>query len=839
MNKSIFFLIGFLIVFPTYSQVFWTEDFGTGCSQGQSANGFVSANGTWTVTNTGTNDPYANLWFVSAMEAGMGSGNCGDGCGNNASLTNRTLHVGNAAVTSFSIPADLGATYNAGGFCSNFSICVITDKRVESPTINCTGQSNITLSFEYMEEGEGTEDDASLWYFDGTNWTQISSLPKSNNASCNPQGKWTAFTITLPASANNNPNVKIGFRWVNDDDGNGADPSFAVDNITLSSAAPSGPTAIINASQTSICAGQCITFADASTGNPTSWNWTFNGGTPSSSTLQNPGSVCFNSPGTYNVTLQVSDGTNTDDTTIVITVNSCAGPTAIINASQTSICAGQCITFADASTGNPTSWNWTFNGGTPSSSTQQNPGSVCFNSPGTYNVTLQVSDGSNTDDTTIVITVNNCSSGPVANFSASQTTICASTCINFTDQSTGNPTSWQWLFPGGTPSSSTAQNPASICYYTPGSYDVTLIVSDGTNYDTLTLVNYIQVNDCRPQPNFSADKNYICKDSCINFTDLSTNNPTGWQWLFPGATPNVSTSQNPTNICYNDTGYFPVTLIATNSYGSDTLTIDSFIYVSACKPPIANFEIPKVCFYNGCVKFVSTSANQPTGWLWVFQGANPDTFTTPVADSPCWLNDTTGTFTIKLFVSNSFGVDSMIKTITIDTLPTVKGFSDTTIYAGATNPVNLYAVADFQGGQYFWSPKDLVDCYYCRSVYTQPEDTTMYIVKYINPYYCEAYDTVWVYVVKSYAIGVPSAFSPNGDGNNDVLYVRGYGITSMNFKIFNRYGQKIFESSNQEYGWDGTVNGKPEDPGVFVWMLDARTADGKRHVLKGNVTLIR
>lgn len=767
MKRSfIVFLAIFSFSVMLKAQVFWTEDFGTGCSQGQLASAYTGPNGTWTITNTGTNDAYADQWFVSAMEAGMGAGNCGDGCGNNPALTNRTLHAGNEAIMMFGIPADMGAAYNAGGplLCGS-GICTTTDRRAESPVINCSGKSNITLSFEYIEFGDGTNDNATLWYFDGTTWTQLADLNKTsccdgsgNTGVCDGatyvQGYWTTFTISLPASANNNPNVRIGFRWVNNNDGVGTDPSFAVDNIQLS--------------------------------------------TPSANPL-----------------------------------------TAIISASQTTICAGQCISFSDASTGSPTSWTWTFNGGTPASSTLQNPGNVCFNAPGSYNVTLLISNGINTDDTTIVVTVNNCSSGPVANFSASATTICASTCINFTDLSTGNPTSWNWQFPGGTPSSSSAQNPASVCYYTPGSYSVTLIVSDGTNSDTLTLSNYITVNDCRPTPNFQASANYICKDSCINFLDFSTGNPTSWLWQFPGAVPNTSTSQNPVGICYSDTGYHSVTLIASNQYGADTLTLDSFIYVSACRPPIANFSIPKKCFYNNCVKFQSTSYNQPTQWLWVFEGADPDTFTTPVADAPCWFNNITGTFTIKLYVANAFGVDSMIQTITIDTLPYVMAFNDTSIYAGASNPVYLYAVASESGGQYFWSPKEMVDCYYCPSVHTLPEDTTMYVVHYIDPRYCEAWDTVWVYVTKTYAVGVPSAFSPNGDGVNDVLYVKGYGIVSMNFKIYNRYGQKVFESSSQSYGWDGTFNGKPEDPGVFVWTLDAFTANNQRHVLKGNVTLIR
>src|SRR5262249_55481423 len=71
---------------------------------------------------------------------------------------------------------------------------------------------------------------------------------------------------------------------------------------------------------------------------------------------------------------------------------------------------------------------------------------------------------------------------------------------------------------------------------------------------------------------------------CTNFFDQSTNNPTSWQWSFPGGTPSSSTEQNPTNICYNLPGTYDVTLITTNAYGSDTLTLNNYITVYATPP---------------------------------------------------------------------------------------------------------------------------------------------------------------------------------------------------------------------------------------------------------------
>jgi hypothetical protein len=230
--KKLYVLLFLFTAFSSNGQnIIWTENFITNtCGQGTIANGYSTPNGSWMVTPTGTNDPEANLFYISATENGNGTGNCGTACG-----TNRTLHVG--ANDGFYL--DEGASYDAGGLCGSFNICVLSNWRAESPVINCTGAIGITLTFNYMEFGYGALDDASLWYYDGTSWSLLDTLAKT--ACCggpcngNRQGQWTYFSIQLPGSASNNSNVKIGFNWTNNDDANGIDPSFAVDDIQLSS----------------------------------------------------------------------------------------------------------------------------------------------------------------------------------------------------------------------------------------------------------------------------------------------------------------------------------------------------------------------------------------------------------------------------------------------------------------------------------------------------------------------------------------------------------------------------------------------------------------------------
>ncbi len=228
----------------------WAEEFENNCAFGCYASAYVGPNGLWTVTN-GTNGTCPNRWFISCTENGNVVGACGTGCGNS-----ETLHVANDIACGspnacfFCPTGDCGAAYDAGcppALCSFCCSCLTstTDQRAESPTINLTGFSTLTLTFKYMEGGQGATDNATLWYFDGAVWAQIADMAKT--VVCAGQGTWTTYSIALPASANNNANVRIGFRWVNNNDGSGSDPSFAVDDVEVTIPyAPIGTGLIVN-----------------------------------------------------------------------------------------------------------------------------------------------------------------------------------------------------------------------------------------------------------------------------------------------------------------------------------------------------------------------------------------------------------------------------------------------------------------------------------------------------------------------------------------------------------------------------------------------------------------
>lgn len=171
-------------------------------------------------------------------------------------------------------------------------------------------------------------------------------------------------------------------------------------------------------------------------------------------------------------------------------------PVADFSGNNLNINMGGSVNFTDMTANNPTTWSWTFSGGNPASSMQQNPANITYNTAGCFDVKLVASNAGGSDSITKTCYINVTSSGnaPVADFIASATNIQAGGSVDFLDFSTNNPASWKWLFSGGTPAFSLTQNPSGVVYNTSGCFDVTLIASNPDGSDTAVKTCYINVN---------------------------------------------------------------------------------------------------------------------------------------------------------------------------------------------------------------------------------------------------------------------------------------------------------------------------------------------------------
>ncbi len=484
------------------------------------------------------------------------------------------------------------------------------------------------------------------------------------------------------------------------------------------------PNVVFSANNATGCAPLIVSFTDQSTGSPTSWSWSFPGGAPATSTLQNP-QIQYTAAGTYDVTLTAINalGSNTSTQMSIVVVND--GPTAAFSNSI----SGFTVILTNTSS-NATSYSWNFGDG--NSSTANSP-SHTYSAPGNYPVTLTATNACGSITTTQTVTIGN---PPSANFTSNVNAGCAPLTVNFSDLSNGSPTSWIWSFPGGTPSSSTMQNP-TVTYSSGGTFDVVLTVANAIGNNSVTQTGYVLVNTAptasfnssitgnsvsfvnnttgaftynwdfgdgntsaqtnpihtyaapgsytvvltavnacgsnqvstvvtvggAPIAAFDANMTSGCSPMTVTFSDLSTNNPVAWSWSFPGGTPSTSVQQNPT-VTYNGPGTYDVTLTSGNAIGSNTTTQTGYIIVSAS--PSANFNFSTSVL---TTIFTNTSSNA-TSYNWNFGDGNTST-----VQNPTHTYGGPGTYTVSLTASNACGSVTTTQSVVIGGAAPIPGMT--------------------------------------------------------------------------------------------------------------------------------------------------------------------
>lgn len=411
------------------------------------------------------------------------------------------------------------------------------------------------------------------------------------------------------------------------------------------------PVADFIASNTTGCKPFTVNFTDLSTYDPTSWLWTFPGGTPSSSTAKNP-TVVYSTVGSYSVTLTAGNpyGSNTITKPGYITVLD--KPVADFNYTKSE---GN-VHFNNTSSGLGNS-HWDFGDG--NFSTEKNPVHD-YPVPGTYVVKLTVTNlcgtSTKTENITIVFL-------PIALFSSDVNSGCVTLSVNFMDESLNTPTSWNWTFTGGFPPSSTLKNP-TVSYSNPGEYKVSLVATNSEGSGSVVKDKYIKVN-VLPSPAFT----YTSIGNKINFLNITPGINNTFLWDFGDG--NSSTEVSPMH-SYAQAGTYLVKLIVNNICGTNNI-IKS---VSTQLIPDAKFTADTLI---GCVPFMvhfaDTSANNPDKWLWIFEGGIADSTT---VKNPAVLYSNPGYHTVTLIASNSTGSDTIIKAAYIKALSTpIAGYSET------------------------------------------------------------------------------------------------------------------------------------------------------------------
>ncbi len=524
--------------------------------------------------------------------------------------------------------------------------------------------------------------------------------------------------------------------------------------------------------------------------------------------------------GAFNITY-TTNGTCPDTSTVTINITS--GADATITAAGPFCENAASVTLSAVDPGGV----WSGTGITNTSTGTFDPSTA---GAGTHQIIYTIS-GSCGDADTISIVVD---AQDDASFSYSPTTFCT-TDPNPTPTITGTSGGTFTIDNSGVINASTGE--VNITGSGAGVFNVTY-TTNGACPDTSTVS--ININNCTlPQPiaNFSASQTNICEGNCINFIDLSTSSATGgitaWSWTFNGGTPSTSNQQNPTNVCFAAAGTYTISLTVTDANGSDDSTMTAYITVTNCTTPTAGFSISdnEICA-GECIDFTDMST-AATSWLWTFNGGSPSTSTDQNPTNICFGTD--GVYSIELIASNSFGSDTITDTVTVHPTPIVNAGSNVTITLGNNTILN----ATGSNGSYSWTPPTWLSCPTCPSTTSTPEETITYTVIVVDSNGCSASDQVTVFIEFENVIWVPNIFSPNGDGSNDILYVRGKGVADLNFFVYDRWGEKVFETTSLDIGWDGKFRGKDMNKAVFVYYLEATFIDGSKVTKKGDVTLIR
>lgn len=422
------------------------------------------------------------------------------------------------------------------------------------------------------------------------------------------------------------------------------------------------------------------------------------------------------------------------------------------------------------------------------------------------------------------------------------TAACESSPIQLNGQVTGFSTNNLWSSSSGTGSFVPNNTVLNALYY-PSAGDI----ANGFVTFTLTATSaacppvskaYIANFVKAPIANFQ-----LATSACINspllFNNTTQNNGTSsltYDWNF-GNTIN-STIKDPTHT-YTATGGYVVTLTVTgtNSLGiTCTDTVSKSIFVNPL--PFANFTFTNAC-QSLPIQFNDSSYATPgfiAGYSWFFGPGTP----TISIKNPVYTFTTAGTFGVDLTVTSNFGCKRKItKNVTVRNKP-IADFGMTNNPTVAQEPVYF---SDFSSPvglvtQWIWNFGDESYANIQSPSHIYPNAGSYNITLTIfDDQGCK--DTITKRIEVSLLPQLPTAFTPNGDGNNDLLFVKGGPFQKMKFRVYNNWGELVFETDDQTRGWDGKKNGEDQPVGVYVWTLEVDMYNNRVVKKNGDVTIMR
>ncbi|MFN8317192.1 MAG: gliding motility-associated C-terminal domain-containing protein, partial [Chitinophagales bacterium] len=507
-------------------------------------------------------------------------------------------------------------------------------------------------------------------------------------------------------------------------------------------------------------------------------------------------------PNTYAVT--ATDPTNgcTAADAVDVTQNTVA-PNVSAGLDQVLTCVNTSATLSGSSTTAGVNFAWsgpgTINNGTSAAAT--------VNTAGTF--TLLVTDPVNgctaSDNVNVTTNVN----APNVNAGPDQLLTCAVTTVTLNGSSSTPGATFAWSDGATTPSTSTSY---------PNTYSLT--VTDAVNGCQSVDQVVVNQNITPPSVNAGVDTKLTCLITSVTLTASSGASGASFAWS-DGATSSSTVVSSPNTYTVTATdpanGCTASDDVIVNIDGEPSMTIA--IKDNPCPDVAKGFVIPSVT--GGILPYHYNWSNGSTASG--LTGLHGGQYDLTVTDG----NGCTLTQSSTIVEGGSLSITNL---------------TSVEINLGESIQLNPVVNGTSAPISYTWTPPIYLSCSDCSNPIVNTVASIKYTLSVIDTNGCKAHDTVKITVIPDYQIYVPNAFTPNGDGFNDIFEI--YGKKNlwkeMSMIIYNRWGEKVFDTNDSQFGWDGTFHGVLQNPQVYVYELRITFINGYAMPLqKGSITLIR
>ncbi len=348
----------------------------------------------------------------------------------------------------------------------------------------------------------------------------------------------------------------------------------------------------------------------------------------------------------------------------------------------------------------------------------------------------------------------------------------------------------------------------------------------------------------KPTADIISSRDEVCQGDTLLITYVGNgSNTTSYNWQWPvGSIIENGSGQGPYIVRFNAVGTFDITLVASEN-GCFSPPATHSIKVKQTPTVSLNVRNNIVCTDDPVYTEISMVDMEVQDYTWNIDGAHTSDGATEISgQGPYYLEwSNPGQHIVSLNITAKDQCDTKVSdTLMVHERPEAKIGSSATDVVCEGSDIELSASINNSKYQYKWAPLQMFDYDYNSPIVKVHADRSVYVsLEVTNEYGCTSMDSIMINTKPCCELLLPTAFSPNGDGKNDLFRILNPGRHKLeSLKVFNRYGQEVYTTSDENAGWDGSYNGVAQDMGVYQYLVKFK-CEGKDTYQKGDVTLVR